>query len=183
MLKRSKVHLIWFLFCCFLVLFLITRRSGQFFGKKIVLSLEKSSPQYIGLFSFNFCEEIVIRGNRDYFTVIFGFQPVLDVIWLFKALYMCLCICMYMFIFIKRFGILELRSRVTKPSYAKWQNDVTLRVTNSKSKNKKFHFELLTRSWKKKLHFDLLTRGFNFYILTFELLTRSWKIKNHTSSY
>ena len=34
---------------------------------------------------------------------------------------------------------IELRNRVT-------QNDVTFRVTNSKSKNKKFHFELLTRS-------------------------------------
>ena len=42
-------------------------------------------------------------------------------------------------IFVLSFGILELRNRVT-------QNDVTLRVTNSKSKNKKFHFELLTRS-------------------------------------
>ena len=30
------------------------------------------------------------------------------------------------------------------------QNDVTLRVTNSKSKNKNFHFELLTRSRKIK---------------------------------
>ena len=38
---------------------------------------------------------------------------------------------------------IELRNRVT-------QNDVTLRVTNSKSKNKKFHFELLTRSRKIK---------------------------------
>ena len=34
---------------------------------------------------------------------------------------------------------IELQNRVM-------QNDVTLRVTNSKSKNKKFHFELLTRS-------------------------------------
>ena len=33
----------------------------------------------------------------------------------------------------------ELRNRVT-------QNDVTLRVTNSKLKNKKLRFELLTRS-------------------------------------
>ena len=38
---------------------------------------------------------------------------------------------------------IELQNRVT-------QNDVTLRVTNSKSKNKKFHFELLTRSRKIK---------------------------------
>ena len=37
----------------------------------------------------------------------------------------------------------ELRNRVT-------QNDVTLQVTNSKSKNKNFHFELLTRSRKIK---------------------------------
>ena len=41
-----------------------------------------------------------------------------------------------------RFGILELRNRVTQRSYAK---DVTLRVTNSKLKNQKFHLELLTR--------------------------------------
>ena len=48
---------------------------------------------------------------------------------------------------------IELRNPVT-------QNGVTLRVTNSKSKN-------------KKLHFELLTRRFNFYFSTFELLTRS----------
>ena len=36
---------------------------------------------------------------------------------------------------------IELQNRVM-------QNDVTLRVTNSKSKNKKFHFELVTRSRK-----------------------------------
>ena len=48
---------------------------------------------------------------------------------------------------------IELRNRVM-------QNDVTLRVTNSKSKNKKFHFELLTRR-------------FNFYFSAFELLTQS----------
>ena len=58
---------------------------------------------------------------------------------------------------------IELRNPVT-------QNGVTLRVTNSKSKN-------------KKLHFELLTRRFNFYFFTFELLTRSWKIKNYASSY
>ena len=38
---------------------------------------------------------------------------------------------------------IELRNRVT-------QNDVTLRVTNSKLKNKKLHFELLTQSQKMK---------------------------------
>ena len=38
---------------------------------------------------------------------------------------------------------IELRNHVT-------QNNVTLRVTNSKSKNKKFYFELLTQTWKKK---------------------------------
>ena len=43
----------------------------------------------------------------------------------------------------ERFGILELRNRVT-------QNDVALRVTNSKSKNKKLQFELLTQSRKIK---------------------------------
>ena len=58
---------------------------------------------------------------------------------------------------------IELRNRVT-------QIDVILRVTNSKSKN-------------KKLHFELLTRRFNFYFSTFELLTRSWKIKSFISSY
>ena len=50
------------------------------------------------------------------------------------------------------------------------QNDVTLRVTNSKLKNKKFHFELLTPRLK-------------FYFFTFELLTWSWKLKSYTSSY
>ena len=58
---------------------------------------------------------------------------------------------------------IKLRNRVT-------QNDVTLRVTNSKSKNKKFHLELLTQRFK-------------FYFSTFELVTRSWKIKNYTSTY
>ena len=43
-----------------------------------------------------------------------------------------------------RFRILELRNQVK-------QNDVTLRVTNSKSKNKKIHFKLLTRSRKIKV--------------------------------
>ena len=47
---------------------------------------------------------------------------------------------------------IELRNRVT-------QNDVTLPVTNWKSKNKNFYFELLTRR-------------FSFYFSTFELLTR-----------
>ena len=37
---------------------------------------------------------------------------------------------------------IELQNRVT-------QNDVTLQITNSKSKNKKFHFELLT--WSRKI--------------------------------
>ena len=54
---------------------------------------------------------------------------------------------------------IELQNRVT-------QNDVALRVTNSKSKNKKSYFELLTQR-------------FNFYFSTFELLTRSWKTKNY----
>ena len=48
---------------------------------------------------------------------------------------------------------IELRNPVT-------QNGVTLQVTNSKSKN-------------KKLHFELLTRRFKFYFSTFELLTRN----------
>ena len=44
------------------------------------------------------------------------------------------------------------------------------RVTNSKLK-------------KKKLHFELLTRWLNFYLYTFELLTRGEKIKHFTLSY
>ena len=60
------------------------------------------------------------------------------------------------------FGILELQNRVA-------QNDVTLRVTNWKSK-KKFTFRVTNSKLKnKKLHF--------------ELLTRSWKIKICTLSY
>ena len=51
----------------------------------------------------------------------------------------------------------NLRKRVT-------QNGVTIRVTNSKSKN-------------KNLHFELTTRRLNFYFLTFELLTQI-KLKN-----
>ena len=47
---------------------------------------------------------------------------------------------------------IELQNRVT-------QNDVTIRVTNLKSKN-------------KTLHFELLTRRFNFYFSTYELLTQ-----------
>ena len=50
------------------------------------------------------------------------------------------------------------------------QNDVTLRATNLKLKNKKFHFELPT-PWLK------------FYFFTFELLTQSWKLNSYTSSY
>ena len=66
-----------------------------------------------------------------------------------------------------RFGILELQIELQNPVT---QIDVTLRVTNSKSKN-------------KNLHFELLTRRFNFYFFTFELLTRSRKIKSFAASY
>ena len=78
------------------------------------------------------------------------------------------------------------------------------RVTNSKLKNKKSHFEFLTRSWKiispevtnsmvkliffrfrvtnltlknNKFQLELLTRCVHFYFLTFELRTWSWWIK------
>ena len=61
---------------------------------------------------------------------------------------------------------IELRNRVT-------QNDVTLRVTDSK-----IFIEVLFRvtnstSYIIKLNFELLTRRFNFYLSTFELLNRS----------
>ena len=59
------------------------------------------------------------------------------------------------------------------------------RVINSKSKNKKLHIELPTRSQKlkvthrvtnskskNKLQFELLTRRLNFYCFAFELLIR-----------
>ena len=76
-----------------------------------------------------------------------------------------------------RFGILELRNRVT-------QNDLSLWVANSKSKNKKFHFELLTQRFNFYFStFELLTWRLDFYFFTFELLTRGWKIKSYTSSY
>ena len=39
------------------------------------------------------------------------------------------------------------------------------RVTNSRFRNKKFHLELLIRSWKKKFHFELPTRFLNLYFL------------------
>ena len=85
------------------------------------------------------------------------------------------------------------------------------RVTNSKLKNKKLHFKLLTQSQKlkkfilvtnsidelslfhfrvtnsklknKKLQLQLLTRWLNFYFFAFELLNQVSKIKNFTSSY
>ena len=50
----------------------------------------------------------------------------------------------------------------------KWK--VTLQVTNSKSRN-------------KKIHFELLTQRLNFFCFTFELLTRSQKTKSYTSIY
>ena len=53
--------------------------------------------------------------------------------------YNILLLFIYFYPAFLRFGILELRNR-------NMQNDVTLRVNNSKSKNKKFHFELLTQS-------------------------------------
>ena len=56
-----------------------------------------------------------------------------------------------------RFGILELRNRVTQRSYAK---DVTLRVTNSKMKLLFFYFRVTDSKLKnKKLHFELLTQS------------------------
>ena len=72
---------------------------------------------------------------------------------------------------------IDLRNRVT-------QNDVTLRVTNSKSKNKKFHFELLTRRLNFYFFYFRVTNSkLKNKKLHFELLTRSRKIKNYTSSY
>ena len=57
------------------------------------------------------------------------------------------------------------------------------RVTNSRIKNKNFHFELLTQSWKIKSFTSSYQLGLSFYFSTFELLTRTWKILNYTSSY
>ena len=97
--------------------------------------------------------------------------------------------------YFRSYVTLEVRnSRVTKPSRAKWRHTSSykllffyFRVINSKLKNKKFHFELLTWRLKfyffylrvtnsklknKKLHFELLNRWLNFYFFTFELLTR-----------
>ena len=67
----------------------------------------------------------------------------------------------------------ELWNRVT-------QNDVTLRVTNSRLKNENFYFELLARSRKNKMfYFELLTRWLIFYFFTLELLTQTWKTLNY----
>ena len=63
------------------------------------------------------------------------------------------------------------------------------RVTNSRLKNKNFHFELLAWSWKIKSLFRVTNlklkynRWLNFNFPTFELLTQTWKIWNFTSSY
>ena len=57
-------------------------------------------------------------------------------------------------------------------------------VTNSRLKNKKSNFVLLTQNWKiKKFHFELLIRRLAFYFFTFELQNRSWKIRSYTSGY
>ena len=61
-----------------------------------------------------------------------------------------------------RFGILELRNRVTK-------NDVTLRVTNSRIFTE-IQLRATNLKWKNET-------------LHFKLLTRSRKIKSYTSSY
>ena len=64
-------------------------------------------------------------------------------------------------------------------------NDVTLRITNSKLKSKKFYFYFYRNSSSKLLtrpHKTLLTQRLNFYFPILELLTQSWKIKNFTLS-
>ena len=50
------------------------------------------------------------------------------------------------------------------------QNDVTLGVTNSKLKNQKFHFKLLTQK-------------LNFYFFYFRVTNSKLKNKKYTSSY
>ena len=67
---------------------------------------------------------------------------------------------------ILRFGIIELQNRVT-------QNDVTVRITNSK-----FFIGIIFRvinsiSLNTKFLLDSLTQRLNFYFSTFELLTQS----------
>ena len=57
-------------------------------------------------------------------------------------------------------------------------------VTNSRLKNKKSNFVLLTQNWKiKKFHFELLIRRLAFYFFTLELQNRSWKIRSYTLGY
>ena len=58
---------------------------------------------------------------------------------------------------------IQLQNQVT-------QNDVTLQVTNSKSKNKKLHFQLLTRSRKIKSY----TSSYYLEGLTFIFLLTSY---------
>ena len=71
---------------------------------------------------------------------------------------------------------IELENRVT-------QDDVTLRLINSKSFIEILLSSTSSTSWDIILNFELLTRRSNFYFSTCELLTRSWKIKSFTVSY
>ena len=54
---------------------------------------------------------------------------------------------------VSRMGVSEFMSYEIELQNRATQNDVTLRVTNSKSKNQKLHFELLTR----RFNFDFST--------------------------
>ena len=60
---------------------------------------------------------------------------------------------------------------------------MTLRVTKSKLKNEKLHFDLLTQSQKLKRLLRVTNSIVKLFYLTFELLARSSKIKSYTSSY
>ena len=104
---------------------------------------------------FVFCSFVLcwmVFGNRFLFEYFFPSIRLLFKV-IYKYLQSCWFHCVDMFYikfrFCETFTVInwgsefssyeiELRNRVT-------QNDVTLRVTNSKLKNKKFHFELLTQ--------------------------------------
>ena len=101
-------------------------------------------------------EEKVLAGNSFEVKFCQIYQAEINTIMIFSLLYWLLLKNLFMLKWGSEFSSYEikLRNRVT-------QYDFTLRVTNSKSKI-------------KKIHLELLTRRFNFYFSTSEFLTRGW---------
>ena len=65
-----------------------------------------------------------------------------------------------------------------------WKQKISLCVANPKIKLLVFYFQVTnSKSKNKKFNFESLTRRLNFFFFTFDLQTQSWKIKSYTSSY